>query len=162
MGSKYKNTYMNKEIILTQEGLEKLKRELSRLQTVKRPSVIERIQAARSLGDLSENSEYDDARNEQSFVEGRIQELQDMIKKAKVVSKKSNNSEAGLGSTVVCEVEKDKESYELVSSAEADPGSGKISIDSPLGKGLMGRKKGEIAIIKTPGGEISYKILDLK
>lgn len=153
---------MNKEIILTREGLEKIKQELSSLQTVKRPAVIERIQTARSLGDLSENSEYDDARNEQSFVEGRIQELQDMIKKAKVVSKKLTNGEAGLGSTVVCEVENEKESYELVSSAEADPVSGKVSIDSPLGRGLIGRKKGEVAIIKTPGGEISYKILDLK
>lgn len=153
---------MNKEIILTQEGLEKLKQELSRLQTVKRPVVIERIQAARSLGDLSENSEYDDARNEQSFVEGRIQELQNMIKKAKVMSKKSSNGDTGLGSTVVCEVEKEKVSYELVSSAEADPVNGKISIDSPLAKGLIGRKKGEIAIIKTPSGEVSYKILDLK
>lgn len=153
---------MNKEIILTQKGLDKLRQDLIQLKTVRRPAVIERIQAARALGDLSENSEYDDARNEQSFIEGRIQELNDIIKKAKVVSKKFSNSEAGLGSTIVCEVEKDSESYELVSSAEADPANGKISIDSPLGKGLIGKKKGDTAQVKTPGGEISYQILDIK
>ena len=153
---------MTKEIIVTQEGLEKLKKELHQLQAIKRPAVIERIQAARSLGDLSENSDYDDARNEQSFIEGRIQELREIIKKAKVVSKKNTNGETDLGSIVICEVEKDKETYELVSSAEAEPTRGKISIESPLGKGLMGKKKGDIAIVKTPGGEISYKILDIR
>lgn len=153
---------MNKEIILTQKGLDKLRQDLIQLKTNRRPAVIERIQAARALGDLSENSEYDDARNEQSFIEGRIKELNDIIKKAKVVSKKFSNSEAGLGSTIVCEVEKDTESYELVSSAEADPANGKVSIDSPLGKGLMGKKKGDTAIVKTPSGEIFYQILDIK
>lgn len=153
---------MAKEIILTQEGLEKLKKELSQLLTVKRPAVIERIQNARSLGDLSENSEYDDARNEQSFIEGRIQELRDVIMKAKVVSKYGNSNEIGLGSIVICNVENDKETYELVSSAEADPMNGKVSIESPLGKGLLGKKKGEVTIVKTPGGETVYKILEIK
>lgn len=150
---------MLKEAILTLEGLEKIKEELKELETTRRSAVIERLQVARSLGDLSENSEYDDARNEQSFVEGRIHELKEMIKHAKIVTKKSiHGSTADLGSRVTCVLEGESETYEIVSSAEADPVQGKISIDSPLGSALIGKKKGDDALVHAPGGSLTYSI----
>lgn len=150
---------MIKETILTIEGLDKIKDELNELETVRRSAVIERLQVARSLGDLSENSEYDDARNEQSFVEGRIHELKEMIKHAKIVTKKgAHGSTADIGSRVTCVFEGETETYEIVSSAEADPSHGKLSIDSPLGSALIGKKKGDVALVHAPGGSLSYSI----
>lgn len=149
-------------VIVTDEGLLKLKEELKDLETNRRPIVIERIQAARSLGDLSENSEYDDARNEQSFVEGRIRELRDMIKHAKVMTKKASNGIVDLGSIIECQIEDDKETYELVGSAEADPIKGKISIDSPLGRELIGKKQDDKIIVNAPAGRLTYEIVTIK
>lgn len=148
-----------KEIVLTQEGLQKIKTELAELKE-RRKLIIARIQTAKEFGDLSENAEYDDARNEQSFVEGRLQELNDMVKHAKIVSKQhAHNGVVVLGSKVTVEVEGEQESYELVGVNESDPATGKISIESPIGKAMMGAKKGETVVVQTPGGKLEYTII---
>jgi transcription elongation factor GreA len=153
---------MKKEVVLTKEGLEKIKNEILDLKNNKRPEVIERIQSARALGDLSENSEYDDARNEQSFIEGRIEELETMVANAKVVDKKSVDGTISLGSVIECEIDGDKEEYEIVSSVEANPILGKISIDSPFGNALQGKKAGDTVLVHAPDGTLTYKILNVK
>lgn len=147
-------------MILTQSGLEKLKTELANLKG-RRKEIAERIKTAREFGDLSENSEYEDARNEQSFVEGKIQELGEMIKNAKVV-KKNGGDKAELGSIVTIDMAGDKVTYELVGANESDPAKGKISIESPIGHSLMGHIKGEKIQIHLPAGVLDCKILDLK
>lgn len=149
-----------KEVVLTEEGLQKVTAELAALKE-RRKSVINRIQSAKEFGDLSENAEYDDARNEQSFVEGRIQELDDMIKRARVVSKKHGSGTIGLGSKVTVKCEGESNTYELVGANESDPSLGKISIDSPIGKALMGASKGEAVMVATPGGKMEYKVLNV-
>lgn len=148
------------EIVLTPEGLEKIKTELTALKK-RRKEIIARIQTAKEFGDLSENAEYDDARNEQSFVEGRLQELDDMVKRAKVVSKQHGGGKVGLGSKVTVECEGDTDVYELVGANESDPAAGRISIESPTGKSLMGASKGETVVVTTPGGKLAYKVLDV-
>jgi len=154
---------MIQETILTLEGLDKIKEELKELETTRRSAVIERLQSARSLGDFSENSEYDDARNEQSFVEGRIHELKEMIKHAKIVTKKNMHGVTiDLGSRVTCTLEGENDTYEIVSSAEADPTHGKISIDSPFGSALIGKKKGDTVDVHAPGGSLSYQVLSVE
>lgn len=153
---------MKNQTILSVSGLEKLKAEIVDLKKNRRPEVIERLKSARALGDLSENSEYDDARNEQSFIEGRIQELDDMIKNAKVVKENHSSGKVSLGSKVMCEIEGDKETYSLVSSIEADPLENKISVDSPFGTALMGTSVGDVVKVNAPAGELSYKILGIE
>ena len=149
-----------KVIKLTKAGLEKLKEELEDLKKVKRPAVIERIKKAKDFGDLSENAEYEDARNEQSFVEGRIQEIEQMLKEAEIVEIKSSN-EVGIGSSVKVKMDGEESTYEIVGSTEADPISGKISSESPIGSVLLGKKTGETVVAKTPGGEIELKIVSV-
>ena len=149
------------KIILTEKGLEKLKLELDDLKKNRRPKIIERLKAARALGDLSENSEYDDARNEQSFIEGRIEELEDMVKKAKIIKNTEHGNIISMGTIVKCKVEDETEEYEIVSSVEADPLNCKISIDSPLGKALLGKKKGDKAMVNAPAGDLEYSILSV-
>lgn len=149
-----------KNVVLTVEGLEKIKKELADLK-IRRKAIIDRIQTAKEFGDLSENAEYDDARNEQSFVEGRIQELDEMIKQAKVVARQAGGATVALGSKVKVEVEGEKETYELVGVNESDPLSGKVSIESPIGKALMGAKKGETVEVSAPGGKLEYKVLEI-
>lgn len=150
-----------KNIVLTVEGLEKLKEELAALK-LRRKEVSDRIQVAKEYGDLSENAEYDDARNEQSFVEGRIQELEETLKKAKVVAKQAGGSTVAVGSKVTVEIEGDKETYEIVGINESDPLNGKVSIESPIGKAMMGAKKGETVEVSAPGGKLAYKVLEIK
>ncbi|MEI6039796.1 MAG: transcription elongation factor GreA [Candidatus Berkelbacteria bacterium] len=152
---------MPKETLLTQQGLEKLKKELKELKE-RRKTVAERIRIAREYGDLSENSEYDDARNEQSFVEGKIQDLEEMIKNAKVVVKSASSNKVEMGSTVTLKLDNDSFSYEIVGANESDPLKGKISAESPLGFSLIGKAKGEKVDIKTPGGTTTYLIVDVK
>lgn len=147
-------------VVLTPEGLQKLKDEVADLK-VRRKGVISRIQTAKEFGDLSENAEYDDARNEQSFVEGRLQELEDMIKRAKIVNKKAGGHIVGLGSKVTVEGGGEKEEYELVGANESDPAKGKVSVESPIGKALVGATKGESVIVVTPGGKIEYKVISI-
>ncbi len=148
-----------KDVVLTPAGLEKIKLELSALKQ-RRKEIVVRIQTAKEFGDLSENAEYDDARNEQSFVEGRIQELDEMIKHAKIVEKTTKGSgKINVGSTVTVSVEGDEEVYEIVGANESDPAKGKVSIDSPIGAALYGASKGETVVVKTPTGKFDYKIV---
>jgi transcription elongation factor GreA len=147
---------------LTKEGLVRLQEELSNLKG-KRREVAERIKTAREFGDLAENSEYEDARNEQSFLEGRIEEVAEMIRHAVVLQKNGNGGgKAELGSVVTLQMDGEKLVYELVGATESDPSHGKISVESPLGYCLMGKTKGEAVEINTPNGKITYKIVNLK
>lgn len=148
------------QILLTEAGLEALKQELHELKTKRQPAVIERIKRAKEYGDLAENSEYDDAKNEQGFIGGRIAEIEDILKKAKVVSK-SNNGIAQLGSTVRVHIEGAEEIYTIVGAAEADPASKKISHESPLGKALLGKKVGDRVEVEAPAGTILYTIREI-
>ncbi len=150
---------------MTQAGKEKLEQELEHLKTVKRKEVVERIKIARSFGDLSENSEYDSAKEEQAFVEGRITTIENMIRNAKIIGEDELNSDTvQLGSSVTfIELpDGDEETYTIVGSAEADPFEGKISNDSPIAKSLLGRKVGDQVSVHTPGGEMNVRIVTIK
>lgn len=154
-----------KEFQMTAEGKKKLEAELEEYKTTKREEVIERIKIARSFGDLSENSEYESAKDEQAFVEGHIKELENMIRHAIVIdSEKVAADEISLGKTVTFQELPDEEPeiYTIVGEAEADPFEGKISNESPIAKGLLGRKLGEEVTISTPGGDMTVKILEVK
>ncbi|WP_210366937.1 transcription elongation factor GreA [Bacillus sp. REN3] len=149
---------------MTIAGKEKLEQELELLKTVKRKEVVERIKIARSFGDLSENSEYDSAKEEQAFVEGRITTLENMIRNAKIIDEDEISTDSvSLGRTVtfVELPDGDEESYTIVGSAEADPFEGKISNDSPIAKSLIGRKVGEEVTVQTPGGEMNVRIISI-
>ena len=146
---------------MTAEGKEKLQAELKNLKLVKRPEVIQRIKVARSFGDLSENSEYDAAKDEQSHVEDRIAQVEDMLKYAQVVDADSvDPNEVSVGKTVTyTEVgTDDPETYTIVGSDESDPLNGKLSNDSPIAQALLGKKKGETVSITTPGGQFDVVI----
>lgn len=150
---------MSDIVYITQEGLDKLAEELKHLKTVRRREVVKHIQEAKDFGDLSENSEYEDAKNEQAFVEGRISELEDAIRKAKVIKPQdSANHAVSLGCTVTVECEGDQEVYTLVGATEADPMNRRISVDSPVGQALLGHTKGEKVVVSAPAGKIEYKI----
>lgn len=146
---------------MTLEGKAKLENELQELKTVKRKEVVERIKIARSFGDLSENSEYDSAKDEQAFVEGRITTIENMIRNAQIIdAAEAHNGLVTLGNTVTfIELpDGEEETYTIVGSAEADPFEGKISNDSPIAKGLLGHKEGEEVTIQTPAGDMNVKI----
>ena len=146
---------------MTAEGKEKLEAELKNLKVVKRPEVIERIKVARSYGDLSENSEYDAAKDEQSHLEDRMSVVEEMLKYAHVVDANSSDpDEVAVGKTVTyTEVGEDEpETYTIVGSDESDPMNGKISNDSPIAQAILGKKKGETVTISTPGGKFDVVI----
>ena len=150
---------------MTDEGKEKVENELHDLKTVKRKEVVERIKTARDFGDLSENSEYDSAKEEQAFVETRIAHLENMIRNAVIIENDDENENiVSLGKTVTfTELPNgEKESYSIVGSAEADPFEGKISNDSPMAKSLLGQEKGSEVLVQTPGGDIKVKIIDVQ
>lgn len=150
---------------MTEAGKEKLEQELEHLKTVKRKEVVERIKIARSFGDLSENSEYDSAKEEQAFVEGRITTIENMIRNAKIIgSDELSGDTVSLGSSVTfVELPNgDEETYTIVGSAEADPFEGKISNDSPIAKSLISKKVGDEVTVQTPGGEMKVKITSIK
>lgn len=149
---------------MTKEGKEKLEKELEVLKTVKRKEVVERIKIARSFGDLSENSEYDSAKEEQAFVEGRITTLENMIRNAKIIQEDTTTDSVTLGKSVtfVELPDGDEETYNIVGSAEADPFEGKISNDSPIAKSLIGKKVGDTVSVNTPGGDMTVKIVSIK
>jgi len=151
-----------KSINLTRTGKEKLEQELETLMKVKRPQVIERIKRAKDYGDLSENAEYEDARNEQSFIEGRIQEIEYILKYAQIVENGKSKDSVAVGSKVTVSLAGDKVEYELVGSTEADPSSGKISSESPIGSAILGKKAGETVVAKTPGGSLKVKVLKIQ
>jgi len=155
---------MEKEIILTREGLQNLEEELENLKGTKRMEIAERIKQAISFGDLSENSEYDDAKNEQAAIEMRIVTIENMLKNAKVIDEDELTTEnVHVGSRIrVLDMEYNEElTYQIVGSAEADPYKGRISDESPLGKSLLGNKAGAVISVEAPGGEIQYKILEI-
>ncbi|WP_017185304.1 transcription elongation factor GreA [Alkalibacillus haloalkaliphilus] len=154
-----------KSYYMTEEGKQKLEDELEELKTVRRPEVVERIKVARSFGDLSENSEYDAAKDEQAFVESRISQLENMIRYAVIIENDEDNNEVvQLGKTVVFEElpDGDEEEYQIVGSAEADPFEGRISNDSPMAQSLLGKRVGDQAMVQTPGGEFEVKIKEVK
>ena len=145
---------------ITKQGLLKLKEELEDLKTTKRKELAERLRSAIAMGDLSENFDYKDAKEQQGFLEQRIKELRDMIQEATVVSKKRNSNIVQLGSRVSLESEGEKLSYEIVGATEADSLNGKLSAESPLGQALLGKKAGERVSIETPGGKVEYRIVE--
>lgn len=154
----------NKEVILTYEGLKKLEEELEYLRGVKRKEIAERIKQALSFGDISENSEYDEAKNEQAHMEGRIVQLESMLKHAKVIDEDEVNTDVvSLGSKVkLLDMEFNEEvEYHIVGSTEADPRKSKISNESPVGSALIGKKTGSVVEVSVPDGVIKFKVLQI-
>ena len=154
-----------KEVILTPEGYEKLKQEIATLQTVKRREVAERIRVAREFGDIAENAEYDDAKNEQAMLEHRIATLEERLLAARVISKKEISKDTvSVGSKVrVKNMDAGKTfEYRIVGSAEANPAENKLSNESPVGKAIMGHKKGDVVEVSAPRGSLKFKILEIK
>ena len=154
-----------KQFFMTEEGKKKLEDELNELITVRRPEVVERIKIARDFGDLSENSEYDSAKDEQAFVESRISQIETMLRYAVIIENDENVSDiVQLGKTVkfVELPDGDEEEYQIIGSAEADPFEGRISNDSPMAQSLLGKKVGEEVTVATPGGELEVRITEVK
>ena len=156
---------MQKDVILTPEGLEKLKSEIETLSTVKRREVAERIKEAREFGDISENSEYDDAKNEQMMLEARIAALEEKLRSATVIDASeldTNLVRVGVRVTVKDESAGKSSTYMIVGSTEADPTNGKLSNESPIGKALVGHKKGDVVTVQRPKGEAQLKITKIE
>ena len=155
---------MKKIIQLTQQGLDALKKELDELLNVKRPALVDRISNARAQGDLSENSDYQNAREELEFLEGRIDELEAVIKNAKVVSDDgtSGNGGAGVGAKVTVRVNGVKNTFEIVGEWESDLVHKKISHTSPLGASLVGKKIGDKFEVEAPAGKILYEVVSIE
>ncbi|MCL5004286.1 MAG: transcription elongation factor GreA [Patescibacteria group bacterium] len=153
------------KFFVTAQGLEKLKNELENLTTAKRKEVAERIQSARELGDITENSEYESALEEQAFIEGRITELEEVVKRAEVITKKDvrepRESQVSVGSRVLVHLEGSEQEFEIVGELEADPNKNKISHESPLGQALLGKKTGDKAEVEAPVGKLIYTILKI-
>jgi len=154
-----------KEVILTQDGLKKLEEELENLKSVKRREVAERIKVAIGYGDISENSEYEDAKNEQAFIEGRILTLEKMLRNARII----NNEDVDINTVSVGSIVtlKDLEvdelvEYNIVGTAESDPFQNKISNESPVGKAILGKQKNAVVEVNVPAGVIRYQIIDIK
>ncbi len=154
-----------KEVILTQDGLRKLEEELEHLKSVKRREVAERIKVAIGYGDISENSEYEDAKNEQAFIEGRVITLEKMLRNARIINSDEIETDVvSIGSIVTL---KDLElgetiEYSIVGTAESDPSQNKISNESPVGKAILGKKSGSVVDVSVPAGIIQYQIMDIK
>lgn len=151
----------NEKFLLTQEGLKKMKDEYDDLVHSKRKEVTEKIAKAREFGDLSENSEYDSARDEQSFIEGRILELEEILSHAKVLATDHKHTSVDIGSKVKVEIDGEVDEFVIVSSLEANPMQGKISNESPVGKALVGAKVGDIVTVSSTV-KATYKVIDIK
>jgi transcription elongation factor GreA len=151
------NTY-----ILTEEGHKNMLVELEELKNTRRPKAVERLKKAREMGDLSENSEYVAAREDLSFIDGRIQEIEAILKDIQVIKANKNTSTIDIGSTIHVEVNGSKDTFMIVGEMEADLTQKKLSHQSPIGKALMGAKKGEKVSIEIPAGTVTYLILDIK
>jgi len=151
---------------ISPEGLEKLKKELDYLKNTKRKEIVESLQRAIDFGDLSENSEYLEAKETQAFVEGRILELEAFIKEALILPKNRQGNSAQIGSTVLVSLDStqksDKEKFKIVGAEEANPLEGKISADSPFGKAILSKQKGSIVQVDTPRGKVYYRILGIE
>ena len=151
----------DKKHLLTQEGLDKLKKELELLTGQRRREVIERIQEAVAHGDLSENADYAQAKEEQSFIEGRIQELEDILKNAEIIHSTANRNLVSVGSTVKVRVSDNERTYTIVGSNEANPAAGRISNESIVGQKLIGAKPGDKVDIETPSGKNTYEVIEI-
>lgn len=153
------------ERVVTEEGLKQLEERLEYLKTVKRYEIADRIQVARGYGDLSENAEYDDAKQEQGFVEGEISDLENMLRNVKVISDADISTDVvSIGTTVrlLDEEFDEEEEYKIVGSAEANIKEGKLSNESPVGRGLLGHKVGDRVSIDIPAGKVVYKVLEIR
>jgi transcription elongation factor GreA len=146
---------------ITKDGLDKLRAELDEMLAVRRPEIAQRIHDAKEHGDLSENAEYEDAKNEQAFVEGRIQTLESLIKNATLIDEHTSTDHVQIGSTVKVKSEDGPETFLIVGSAEAKPAQGRISNESPVGRALLGKKKGEKVVVKVPAGDFAYTIVEI-
>jgi transcription elongation factor GreA len=153
----------NEPVYLTAEGVEKLRQELDHLAGVRRPALAERLRFAIQQGDLSENADYIAAKEEQGFLEGRIQQIEAMLRRAVIIEENGPTDQVGLGSrvTVVEDGCEDEEVYHIVGPAEADPANGKVSNESPLGRALWGRRVEDAVTVEAPGGEIVFKIVSI-
>ena len=154
---------MSNKVYLTNEGFLEIEEELNHLKEVKRPEVIKALKDARALGDLSENADYDAARNEQAQVEGRIKELEQLLEKAELIEK-TDTDKVSLGTTVTIKYidDDDVEEYRIVGSKEADPSNDKISNESPLAKAVMGHMVGDICVVESPNGNYNVEIMEIK
>lgn len=152
------------KVYLTPEGREELREELDELVNVRRPALAERLRKAIAQGDLSENADYKAAKEEQSFLEGRIQKIEAMLRRAEIIEETQSSEQVSLGShvTVVEEGEQGPETFRIVGTAEADPIDGKVSHKSPMGKALLGRRVGDIVTVEAPGGEIAFRITGIE
>ena len=154
---------MEKEIVLTPEGKKKLEEELEYLETVRRDEVGERIRIAREFGDISENSEFDDAKNEQAQLENRISEINATLANAVIAESSKRSAKVGIGNTVTVNMDGKERVFTIVGAAEAEPSEGRISNDSPVGAGLLGSKKGETVVVEGPTGRrIELEILKIQ
>jgi transcription elongation factor GreA len=154
-----------KQVMLTADGLKKTETELEHLKSVRRREVAERIKQAIEFGDISENSEYEDAKNEQAFIEGKILELEKILRNAKLIDEAENQQDiVALGSTVVLKDLEDasEEEYTIVGSTEANPKENKISNESPVGEAILNQKVGSIVEVNVPAGILKYQIIELK
>jgi transcription elongation factor GreA len=152
-----------RKVYLTPEGREELREELEELVNVKRPALAERLRKAIAQGDLSENADYHTAKEEQSFLEGRIQEIEAILRAAEIIQETRRSDVVSLGSrvTVVEEGSHDAETFRIVGVAEADPINGKVSYESPIGKALLGHQVQDVVIVEAPGGEIAFRIAEI-
>lgn len=153
---------MKKQYYLTQERLEQLKKELEEYKTTRRREVADRLKRAKDLGDLSENAEYTDAREEQTVIEARIAELDDMVRNAVIIKHGGEHKVVEIGSTVIVERDGVEMRYTIVGSNESKPEQGFISNESPLGKAFLEKKPGDTVMVTTPGGESTYKIIKIE
>ena len=154
----------DKRVLLTADGLKKLQEKLDFLKGERRQEVAARLKAAIALGDLSENSEYDDAKNEQAFLEGEILELEESIRNSKIIEASADSNTVSLGAQVVLkDIEFDEvDTYMLVGATEADPDNGKISNESPVGAALIGKSVGDVVDVETQAGVLQYKVLEIR
>ena len=150
-----------KKIQLTNTGFENLKKELKELEKIKRPQIVERLQKARAMGDLSENSEYTAAKEELELIEGRILEIKQILENSEVIQSNNQKNVVQIGSSVVVDVNGKKEKFEIVGEFEADPMKKKLSHSSPLGQALIGKKVGNWVEVDVPAGKIRYKIVEI-
>jgi transcription elongation factor GreA len=150
-----KTTYISKD------GLDRLRTELEEMLSVRRQEIAQRIHDAKEHGDLSENAEYEDAKNEQAFVEGRIQTLESMIKNATLIEENTSTDHVQIGSTVKVTGDDGVETFSIVGSAEAKPADGRISNESPVGRALLGKRKGDKVVVRVPAGDFAYTIVEI-
>ena len=153
---------LNKQVQITKEGLESLKKDLAELVNIKRPKLVERLSYARSQGDLTENSDYSSAKEELEFMDGQIQELEDVIKNAKVINGNHKTDDVSVGTKVTVKYDGSRAVFEIVGDWEADPVNKKISHESPLGLALFGKKVGDKVEVEAPAGKLTYEILAIE